>query len=313
MIAITGYTGFVGHHLLSKLDHAEVLLLGRKSVPDISYCQYNLQDSNHDNLFISLQSVQVVIHLAARVHIMNDVVTSPLEHYRALNRDSTLALARTAASAGVKRFIYLSSIKVNGEITKSGPFRPNDVPDPEDAYGISKAESELLLLELAEQTGMEIVIIRPPLVYGPGVKANFGALLNLASKGIPLPFACFRKNKRSLVSLDNLVDFIKTCIEHPKAANQVFLVSDDHDLSTSELIRMLSKACGRPVFMLPMPIVLFKLIAKLLGKKNIIERLSASLQIDISKSKALLNWAPPQSVEDGLKLTADAFLASKKQ
>lgn len=327
-ILITGATGFVGKNLLNILNEklfsvcsslninktSIVATLGRTKPSNNENLHYYSDITPSTDYSLSLKGVDVVIHCAARVHIMNDEHFSPLEAYRSVNTAGTLNLAIQAASAGVKRFIFISSIKVNGESTPlENPFTAEDVHSPQDPYSISKSEAEYQLLALGQKTGMEIVIIRPPLVYGPGVKANFASLLNLASKGLPLPFACFNQNKRSMVSVVNLVDLIITCIDHPKAANQVFLVSDDHDLSTADLIVKLSISCGKSGFMLPIPIIFFQFIARLIGKQNFIERLSGSLSVDISKTKSLLNWFPPQSVEDGFKVTAHAFLMSKKQ
>jgi UDP-glucose 4-epimerase len=317
-ILITGATGFVGSVLLADLKKSSNVNVistarkGYKSVYDDSVVVGEINDST--DYSAAIDGVDVVIHCAARVHVMNDTALDPLLIFREVNTYGTLNLAKQAAQAGVKRFIFISSIKVNGESSSiDKPFTAEDVHHPQDPYGISKSEAETQLLALGQETGMEIVIIRPPLVYGPGVKANFSSLLNLASKGLPLPFACFNQNRRSMVSVDNLVDLIITCIDHPKAANQVFLVSDDHDLSTADLISKLTKACGKSGFMLPIPIILFKFLARVIGKQNFMERLTGSLRVDISKTKSLLNWVPPQSVEDGFKVTADAFLKSNKQ
>jgi UDP-glucose 4-epimerase len=314
-VLITGATGFLGQHILKAVEKTSTTIVLGRNRPDNylgEFIQYDLKDTS--NLALNLQEVDVVIHSAARAHIMNDVSLNPLVEYRLVNTEATLNLAKSAVDSGVKRFIFISSIKVNGESTSSDKsFTADDVHHPQDPYGISKSEAEVQLFSLGLQTGMEIVIIRPPLVYGPGVKANFASLLNLASKGLPLPFACFDQNKRSMVSVDNLVDLIITCIDHPKAANQVFLVSDDYDLSTADLISKLSKVCGKSGFMLPIPVILFNFLAKVIGKQDFIERLSGSLSVDISKTKQLLNWTPPQSVDEGFKKTADAFLKSKKQ
>lgn len=243
----------------------------------------------------------VVIHCAARVHVMNDTAADPLAAFRAVNRDLSLQLAQQAAAAGVKQFIYLSSVKVNGEQTHAGhPFRETDTPAPSDPYGISKYEAELALLELGARTGMAVTIIRPPLVYGQGVAANFLSMLRWVRKGVPLPLGAI-KNRRSLVYLGNLVDFIRHCIGHPAAAQQCFLISDDHDLSTTELLRAAAKAQDRPARLLPVPSALLYFGASLLGKRAIADRLCGSLQVDISKAKKELQWKPPYSVEDGLR------------
>lgn len=315
MILVTGASGFIGTRLITKIPKEQLITLGRHQPIDRQNAMFFRHDistsSDYSQTFLN---VKTIIHLAARVHVMDDSSEFPLEEYREVNTYGTLHLARQAANMGVKRFIFISSIKVNGEQTRiCQPFSALDQHAPQDCYAQSKSEAEIKLLDLAQETGMEVVIIRPPLIYGPGVKANFAALLNMASKGLPLPFANFDKNRRSLVSLDNLVDFILTCVEHPKAVNQVFLVSDNHDLSTAELMKMLSIACGKSSLMIPLPMIIFKLVAIFLGKRDVIERLTGSLQLDITKSMELLNWTPPQSVEQGFKQTADAFLESKNK
>jgi nucleoside-diphosphate-sugar epimerase len=249
----------------------------------------------------ALANEQVVIHTAARAHIMKDEVPDPLAEYRKVNLEGTLNLARQAAQAGVKRFIFISSIKVNGEQTPLGkPFTPEDTPAPEDPYGISKYEAEQGLQQLAQETGMEVVIIRPPLVYGPGVKGNFASMVRLVEKGIPLPLGAIH-NKRSLVALDNLVDLIITCIDHPAAANQVFLAGDGEDLSTTELLRGVANAMGKPARLIPVPAGVLMLGATVLGKKAMAQRLLGSLQVDISKAREVLGWEPVVSVETALE------------
>jgi len=232
---------------------------------------------------------------------MKDEVSDPLAEYRRVNVDGTLNLARQAATAGVKRFIFISSIKVNGEQTPLGqPFTAEDTPAPEDAYGISKWEAEQGLLQLATETGMGVVIIRPPLVYGPGVKGNFANMIKLVAKGLPLPLGAIH-NLRSLVSVDNLVDLIITCIDHPAATNQVFLAGDGQDLSTTELLRGVARAMGESSRLIPVPSSLLMLGATLSGKKAMAQRLLGSLQVDISKARHLLGWEPLISVEEGLR------------
>ena len=224
----------------------------------------------------------------------------------------TLNFARQAASAGVNRFVFLSSIKVNGEQTQFGQrYTPNDTPNPSDPYGISKCEAEEGLRRIAEETGMEVVIIRPPLVYGPGVKANFLSMMRWLSKGVPLPLGAIR-NQRSLVALDNLLDFIHTCLDHPAAANQTFLVSDGEDISTTDLLRRLAHALNVPARLLPVPQGLLEWGAKMLGRGDLSQRLCASLQVDISKARTLLGWQPPVTVDMALRRTAEHFLNSRK-
>ncbi len=208
---------------------------------------------------------------------MNDDAIDPLEEYREVNTYGTVNLARQAAMSGVKRFVFISSIKVNGESTRPGhPFSHDDECLPQDFYGQSKAEAESELFKLSKETGLEVVVIRPTLVYGPGVKANFASLMSLVKKGAPLPFGCINGNKRSLVSVNNLVDLIVTCLEHPKAVNQVFLASDDHDLSTSEMVREMAFAFGKRTWQLPIPVFCYKLIGSLFNKKDMVDRLLGS-------------------------------------
>jgi nucleoside-diphosphate-sugar epimerase len=249
----------------------------------------------------ALKNQQVVIHAAARAHIMKDELPDPLAEYREINVEGTLNLARQSIEAGVKRFVYMSSIKVNGEQTLLDlPFTAEDVPAPEDSYGISKREAEQGLRELASETGMEVVIIRPPLVYGPGVKGNFASMIKLVAKGLPLPLGAVH-NKRSLVALDNLVDLIITCIDHPGAANETFLVSDGEDLSTTQLLRGVAEAMGKQSRLIPIPAGLLQFGATLLGKKAMAQRLLGSLQVDISHTRKCLNWTPPLTVKQGLQ------------
>lgn len=314
MILVTGASGFVGSTLLKKLSTLSTVVLGRTipiGLPESQFHQLNI-DSKTDYA-MALQGVETIIHLASRVHIMNDEAKEPLEEYREVNTYGTLNLAKQAIKAGVKRFVFISSIKVNGESSQlSKPFTSSDPHSSQDDYGLSKSEAELGLLEVAEGSGMDVVIIRPTLVYGPGVKANFASLMNLVSKGIPLPFGCITNNKRSLVSVDNLVDLIITCIDHPKAANQVFLVSDDYDVSTSAMVREMAIALSKSTRQLPVPVWLYKLVGKLIKKSDVVDRLTGSLQVDISHTKETLGWMPPQTLQAGFKQTANTFLQSNK-
>jgi nucleoside-diphosphate-sugar epimerase len=231
---------------------------------------------------------------------MHGTSTNPLKEFRAVNVDGTLNLARQAAAEGAKRFVFVSSVKVNGEATQPGQmFSETNTPAPQDPYGISKMEAEQGLRQIASETGMEVVVIRPPLVYGPGVKANFAALMRAVQSGWPLPLGAVH-NQRSLVALDNLVDFIITCMAHPKAANQTFLVSDGRDLSTTELVRGLARAAGVSECLLPVPVWLLQAGASLLGKSDAVQRLCGNLQVDISKARSLLGWTPPITVKEGL-------------
>jgi nucleoside-diphosphate-sugar epimerase len=225
-----------------------------------------------------------------------------LAEYRRVNVDGTLALARAAAQAGVRRFVFVSSIKVNGERTPPGrAFRADDAPAPADAYGVSKWEAEQGLFALSRETGMEVVVIRPPLVYGPGAKGNFAALVRWVARGVPLPLGAVRHNRRSLVGLDNLVDLIVTCLDHPGAANEVFLAADGEDLSTADLLRRVGRAMGHPARLLPVPVWVLQAAAASLGKRAVAERLLGSLQVDGSKAGELLGWEPPCMVDEGLR------------
>lgn len=303
-ILITGYSGFVGSNLAVQLkSRFQLNLLGRKPSELGNVFIHNIDSKS--SYKAALGGVNVVVHCAARVHVMNDASNEQLTEFRAVNTFGTLNLAKQAAQAGVKRFIFLSSIKVNGESTSGkAPFIASDKSAAENPYGISKAEAEQKLLELGKKTGMEIVIIRPPLVYGEGVKANFASLMRFVDKRLPLPFRALKSNKRSIVSVYNLVDLIKVCIEHPKAANQMFLASDDHDLSTAEMVALMAKVQNKKNLALPVPVWCFKLVGKLLNKKDVIDRLTGSLQLDISHTKNTLDWKPPYSVEHGFKLAA---------
>lgn len=248
-----------------------------------------------------MSGISTIIHLAARVHVMHDTAADPLAAFREVNVDTTLQLASQAAAAGVRRFVFVSSVKVNGESTAIGrAFAETDAPAPQDAYALSKWEAEQGLRQIAASTGMEVVIIRPPLVYGPGVKANFAALMRAVQRGVPLPLGAVR-NLRSLVGLDNLVDFIITCAHHPAAANQTFLVSDGADISTPDLVRAMARAAARPARLLSVPVGVLASLASLLGKRAAVDRLCSSLQLDISKAHELLQWTPPVTLEEGLR------------
>ncbi|WP_019615916.1 UDP-glucose 4-epimerase family protein [Psychromonas ossibalaenae] len=314
-LLLTGGTGFLGTALFNELSRFEVIAYGRSKPKKIhskcfikgnidSFCKFNS----------ALKGISVVIHCAARVHVMNDRSSNPLEEFREVNTSGTLNLAQQAADAGAKRFIFISSIKVNGESTElENPFNPDDDFIPTDPYGLSKYEAEVGLRKIAGETGMEVVIIRPPLVYGPGVKANFASMMKWINKGVPLPLGGIKENKRSLVSVDNLVDLIITCIDHPNAANQTFLVSDDDDVSTSQLLSNMAAAFEVPNRLLTIPSFWFTFVAKLIGKPAVSQRLCGSLQVDISKTKELLNWKPPYSTAECMKKTADAFIENSRK
>lgn len=318
-VLLTGATGFVGGALLQRLINDKkqpiiaALRLGSQPLSlDVATVTFETLDgSTHWDA--CLKEVDVVVHLAARVHVMNDTEADPLSVFRMVNVDGTVNLARQAAAAGVRRFIYISSIKVNGEGTERGSaYSADDVPAPADAYGISKLEAEQALRALADKVDMEIVIIRPVLVYGPGVKANFLTMMRWLDKGIPLPFGSIH-NRRSLVAIDNLVDLIVTCIDHPAAAHQTFLVSDGDDLSTTQLLRKMAQALGKPARLVAIPEWILSNGAKLLGKKALSQRLCGSLQVDISKTCSLLGWTPPVSTGDALKSVATYFQEHHKK
>ncbi|WGK60359.1 SDR family oxidoreductase [Halopseudomonas sp. SMJS2] len=309
----TGATGFVGGAVLDRLtaERGDIAAAVRTPQTDLPA---NVRKVVVPNLDVgtdwseALEACSVVIHCAARVHVMNDQSSDPLAEFRKVNVDGTLNLARQAAAAGAKRFIFISSIKVNGEDTALGrPYTAFDTPVPQDPYGISKMEAEKGVRLIAQETGMEVVIIRPVLVYGPEVKANFRSMMSWMNKGVPLPLGAIN-NKRSLVSLDNLVDLIVTCIDHPAAANQTFLVSDDEDLSTTEMLRRMARALGKPARLIPVPSAWLESGAALLGKRAVAQRLCGSLQVDIRHTRETLNWTPPVSVDEGFRATAAAFL-----
>ena len=301
MILLTGATGFVGKSLCEELLKRNAPFAFQTRFGEANQSNVIREIDGNTDWSNVLKGISTVVHLAARVHVMSDSNRDPLRAYRCTNVDGTINLGRQAAAAGVNRFIFISSVKVNGESTSEGRcFRPEDPPAPQDPYGISKMEAEQGLRLLASETGMEVVIIRPPLVYGPGVKANFAALMRAVQRGIPLPLGAVH-NQRSLVALHNLVDFIITCTTHPAAANQTFLVSDGQDLSTTDLVRGMAQASGVPARLLPVPVPILRLAARMFGKTDAIDRLCGNLQIDAAKARNLLGWVPPLSVEEGLR------------
>jgi nucleoside-diphosphate-sugar epimerase len=316
---VTGANGFVGRALIEKLlsESYEVKALVRQQSEALPLVVEQVIMGDLADLSLSgtsqisrrhFKDVDVVVHTAARVHVMDDTSNNMIE-YRKVNRDATMVLARLAAKAGVKRFIFLSSIKVNGELTvKSQPFTPDDIHVPDDPYGLSKYEAEQGLLTLAQETKMDVVIIRPPLVYGPGVKGNFASMIKWMNKPLPLPFGAIH-NQRSLIALDNLVSFISLCVDlkkSTKASNQVFLICDGEDVSTTQLLKKVRQALSfqsprtPKAWLLPVPASIVTFFIKLLGKKDIAVRLSGSLQVDSSKAHDLLKWTPVVDLDEQL-------------
>ncbi len=317
-VLITGVNGFVGKTLSDELVIKGFNVNGTvRSVMSVDFpgavTKFVIKDiDSKTDWQNALESVDVVIHLAGRVHVMKDTAIDALSEFRRVNVEGTLKLARQAVEDGVQRFIFISSIKVNGEGSILGqPYTPEDQPAPVDPYGISKREAEDGLRQLASETGMEVVIIRPPLVYGPGVKANFQSMMHWLDKGIPLPLGAIH-NRRSLVSLDNLIDLIVTCIHHPAAANQIFIAGDGEDLSTTELLQRMAAGLGKKAWLIPVPSFILEWGARLVGKQAITQKLCGSLQVDISKARDLLDWKPPVSVDEALRKTAQYYIKFHK-
>ncbi len=317
-ILITGATGFVGKPLLVEVyDSGHEVIAAARECTQIfpeKIEQFKITDLSQEiDWGNALQGVDVVIHVAARAHVMNDDAIDPLAEFRKVNTFATLCLARQATEAGVTRFVFISSIGVNGN-KNTQPFTESDIPNPQEPYAVSKYDAEEELLALAKITEMEVIIIRPPLVYGPNAPGNFGSLMKWMNKGVPLPFGAVH-NKRSLVALDNLVSFIVHCADYtktPQAANQIFLISDGEDVSTTELLQKVAKAFGEKSLLLPVPVSLMTFVAKLLGKQSVTDRLFGSLQVDSSKARELLGWKPVITMDEQLKKTAAAYLVKQK-
>ncbi len=313
-ILVTGATGFVGKPLCDRLllKKHDISATIRQSndfqkLPK-GITSITINSLNEPLPPESLKDTHAIIYLAARVHQLNDDHPNPLEAYREINTHAAVSLAKQAIEQGVKRFIYLSSIKVNGESTSNltHPYTEDNQVTTVDPYGKSKWEAEQALLQLAQETGLEVVILRPPLIYGANVKANFLQLFKIVNRQIPLPFALV-DNSRSLLYVGNLVDAIITCIDHPNAKNQIFVLSDGEDLSTPDLIRRIAKSLNKPANLLPIPPSLLKLVGQITGKSDAIARLLGSLQVDSSKIRQTLDWKPPYTVDEGLQATADWF------
>lgn len=324
-VMITGASGFIGHALVEEVSSrgAHVKTISRNpsksnddNIHSIKMDLNNIFSSNHaraslresynvdsvrETLLSELKGVDVVVHAAGQAHIMDDRNIDSLDLYMRGNHDMTFELASLAREANVRRFIFLSSIKVNGEETGlETPFTADDIVAPKDGYGVSKLEAEKSLLELARYSDLEVTIIRPPLVYGPGVKGNFRSMMYWVKKGLPLPLGLIN-NRRSLIGLDNLVDLIITCMYHPNAANEIFLASDDEDVSTPNLIRRLALSMERESWLIPIPAQMLMEAGRLVGKRDAVQRLISSLHVDISKTKNVLEWRPPYSLDEGLK------------
>lgn len=314
-VLVTGSSGFVGAKVMLQASRLGWECIGqRRSLSETVNEQhyfYAAIDGNTD-WSMALKNVDCVIHCAARVHQMSDSVHDSLSLYRNINTAGTLNLARQAVEAGVKRFIFISSIKVNGEYSKPDqPFRPETRFIPDDHYGLSKYEAEQKLKTLAEESGLEVVIIRPPLVYGEGVKANFLTMIQWVEKGLPLPFGMIR-NQRSLVYIDNLVDLIIHCCTHTNASGKTFLVSDDLDVSTTEILKTIANTLAVPSRLLPIPEYMLKFLFIIIGKKALAQRLCCDLHVDISDTKHDLSWSPPYTFQQGIEKTVSAYLNNKK-
>jgi nucleoside-diphosphate-sugar epimerase len=312
-ILITGANGFVGRSLCSAFLREGHLVRGaiRQSVSDVfpygvEYVQVGEINETTD-WSAALAGIDVLVHLAARVHVMHDTAADPLTEFQRVNTAGTEHLAISAAANGVKRLVYVSSIKVNGEETQGeGKFSELDVPSPQDPYGISKWKAELVLHRVASETGLEVVIVRPPLVYGPGVKGNFASMLKVLSWRIPIPLASVA-NHRDLVYVENLSDALVVCATHPAAVEQTYLISDGEAISTPDLLRQLASAMGYKIYLLPFPLSWLRALAKIFGKSDQAGRLLGSLQVDSGKIRSQLDWRPPYTIAQGLHKTVDKY------
>jgi nucleoside-diphosphate-sugar epimerase len=315
-VLVTGASGFIGKRLCQVLlDHDYMVRAALRRPPQqmgLAAVEHVIvgdigSDSCWDE---SLQDVDYVVHLAARVHVMKESVRDPLAQFREVNTAATARLARQAAEQGVRRFVYLSSIKVNGEATAGRPFFADDKPDPQDPYGVSKAEAELQLRSISEQSNMEVTIVRPPLVYGSGVGGNFLRLMRLLERHVPLPLASIR-NSRSMVTLNNLTNLLIRCLEHPGAADEIFLASDGEDWSTPALLRCIAEHLGVSGRLFPFPPALLRLAGRLSGQPGVVNRLCDSLEVDINKTRELLDWVPLQSPDEAVRQAVEWYLKNK--
>jgi len=309
-VCITGANGFVGKSLAKLLEkHKISLLLASRSIESESFGQnLKLDFNNMENLHLSLTGCDVVVHLAARVHMMKNSLQHSSQEYLKINTQLTEKLIHQAILAGVKRFIFVSTVKVFGESSPvNQPFLEKDTCKPQDDYSVSKLKAEEILLETAKKSAIEVVIIRPPLIYGQGVKANFASLLKLIHHRVPLPFGAIN-NKRSLIYVENLTHFIMYCLSHPAAKNEVFSISDGSDVSTTSLIQEISRAINAPIWNVKFPERWLIFISRIFRKDKQIMRLCGNLQVDISKAKILLGWTPPFTLQQGLKQTVENFV-----
>ncbi len=313
-VLVTGPTGFIGRALVTELARKNFFVRAALRRDSAASASFDARVTTHmvgdigptTDWGAALDNVQAVVHLAARVHVMEERTSDPLAEYRRTNTQGTIRLASMAAQAGVHRFVYMSTIKVNGEETAGAPFREEDPTRPSDPYSVSKWEAEQGLRRIASETGMEVVIVRPPLVYGPGVGGNFLAMLKWIERGIPLPLANVR-NQRSLIGLRNLVSLVLLCLSHPAAAGEVFLVADGEDVSTPDLLRRMAHALGRKPRLFPLPVPVLRASTRLLGMKKAGDRLCGSLRVDSGKARRLLAWDPPTSMDEELRSTGEWY------
>jgi nucleoside-diphosphate-sugar epimerase len=312
-IAVTGGSGFVGRHLIARLvgDGKKVTCVSRQPTAITGSSHIQIADYlNTGALTQALSGADIIVHLAARAHIMKDTASSPALEFRRANLESTMAMAKASASVGIKRFVFVSSIGVNGN-RSTIPFKYSDVPRPKELYAISKFEAETSLRKFSVDTGLPLVIVRPPLVYGPGCPGNFARLLRIIHQFLPLPLASI-KNRRSFISIRSLTDFLSLCITHPAAVNETFLVSDGNDVSTPELVRLIANAMGKRPNLWPFPTTMMKLASQLVGRASIYDRLAGDLQIDIEHTCKVLGWRPVQAIEEGIFEMVQAFMKDQR-